>query len=108
MSFFYLDQKAVAKFVSGVEGINSDYNPVLEFSAPKYLFARVKPDTFLSFLNLSRESPLPFKDGQIAEGQMKNIQSQRMNRRADYFREWRIPETVIRQMLKESQVSPKP
>ncbi len=108
MSFFYLDQKAVAKFVSGVEEINSDYNPVLEFSAPKYLFERVKPDTFLSFLNLTHDSPLPFKDGQIGEEQMKNIQSQRINRRADYFREWRIPETVIRQMLKESQARSKP
>jgi spermidine synthase len=108
LSFFYLDQKAVAKFVSGVEGINSDYNPVLEFSAPKYLFERVKPDTFLAFLNLSYGSPLPFKDGQIGEGQLKNIQSQRMNRRAEYFREWRIPETVIRQMLKESHASFRP
>ena len=108
LSFFYLDQNAVAKFVSGVEGINSDYYPVLEFSAPKYLFARVKPDTFLAFLNLSYASQLPFQDGQIGEGQLRNIQSRRINRRADYFREWRIPETVIRQMLKESHIGPKP
>jgi len=98
----------VAKFVSGVEGINSDYYPVLEFSAPKYLFERVKPDTFLAFLNLSYASQLPFQDGQIGEGQLRKIQSQRINRRADYFREWRIPEAVIRQMLKESHVVPKP
>lgn len=108
LSFFYLDQNAVAKFVSGVEEINSDNNPVLEFSAPKYLFERVKPDTFLAFLNLSNESQLPFKEGEIGERQLKNIQSERMNRRADYFREWRIPEEVIRQMFKESHTSSKP
>jgi spermidine synthase len=98
LSFFYLDNNAVDKFIEGVTGVNSDNYPVLEFSAPKYLLALVNPDTFLSFLNLSFESKLPLANAEDLPG----IQRKRLNKRASFFRQWRIPEPIVQQMLSHS------
>ena len=95
LSFFYLDNQTVNKLIDGVTGINSDNYPVLEFSAPKYLLAPVRPDTFLSLLNLSFESKLPLVNAEDLPG----IQRKRLNKRASFFRLWRIPEPIIQQML---------
>jgi spermidine synthase len=95
LSFFYLDNDAVVKFIKGTTGVNSDNNPVLEFSAPKYLLKKTKPDTFFSFLSLSYESKLPLVNAEDIVG----IQQKRLNSRAAYFRQWRIPEVIIQQML---------
>jgi len=95
LSFFYLDNDAVAKFIKGTIGVNSDNNPVLEFSAPKYLLQKAKPDTLFSFLSLSYESKLPLVNAEDIVG----IQRKRLNSRAAYFRQWRIPEGIIQQML---------
>jgi spermidine synthase len=95
LSFFYLDNEAVVKFIKGTRGVNSDNNPVLEFSAPKYLLKKTKPDTFFSFLTLSYESKLPLVNAKDIVG----IQQKRLNSRAAYFRQWRIPEVIIQQML---------
>jgi hypothetical protein len=95
LSFFYLDDDAVAKFIKGTTGVNSDNDPVLEFSAPKYLLETVKPDTFLSFLSLSYESRLPL----VNAADISGIQRRRIDSRARYFRQWRIPESIIQQML---------
>jgi spermidine synthase len=95
LSFFYLDDDAVAKFIKGTTGVNSDNDPVLEFSAPKYLLERTKPDTFLSFLSLSYESRLPL----VNAADISGIQRRRIDSRARYFRQWRIPESIIQQML---------
>ena len=95
LSFFYLDNNAVDKFIEGVTGINSDNYPVLEFSAPKYLLTLVNPDTFLSLLNLSFESKLPLANAEDLQG----IQYKRLNKRASFFRQWRIPEPIVQKML---------
>jgi spermidine synthase len=95
LSFFYLDNDAVVKFIKGTTGVNSDNNPVLEFSAPKYLLKKTKPDTFFSFLSLSYESKLPLVNAEDIVG----IQQKILNSRAAYFRQWRIPEVIIQQML---------
>jgi hypothetical protein len=95
LSFFYLDNNAVNKLIEGVTGLNSDNYPVLEFSAPKYLLALVSLDTFLSFLNLSLESKLPLVNAEDLPG----IQRKRLNKRAFFLRQWRIPEPIIQQML---------
>jgi spermidine synthase len=95
LSFFYLDNPAVDKLIEGVTGVNSDNYPVLEFSAPKYLLTLVKLDTLLSFLNLSFESKLPLVDAE----DLQRIQQKRLNKRASFFRQWRIPEPIIQQML---------
>jgi spermidine synthase len=97
LSFFYLDNDAVVKFIKGTTGVNSDNNPVLEFSAPKYLLKKTRPDTFFSFLSLSYESKLPLVHAEDIVG----IQQKRLNSRAAYFRQWRIPEVIIQQMLLE-------
>jgi spermidine synthase len=96
LSFFYLDNDSVIKFTEGVMGINSDNYPILEFSAPKYLLERTKPDIFFAFLNLSYGSKLPVVN---VQGNIAEIQQKRVNSRANYFRQWRIPEEVIQQML---------
>jgi len=85
----------VDKFIEGVTGINSDNYPVLEFSAPKYLLTLVNPDTFLSLLNLSFESKLPLANAEDLQG----IQYKRLNKRASFFRQWRIPEPIVQKML---------
>jgi len=95
LSFFYLDNNAVDKFIEGVTGVNSDNYPVLEFSAPKYLLTLVNPDTFLSLLNLSFESKLPLANAEDLQG----IQYKRLNKRASFFRQWRIPEPIVQKML---------
>jgi spermidine synthase len=95
LSFFYLDNYAVNKLIEGVTGVNSDNYPVLEFSAPKYLLAPVRLDTFLSFLNLSFESNLPLVNAEDLPG----IQRKRLNKRASFLRQGRIPEPIIQQML---------
>jgi len=95
LSFFYLDNNAVNKLIEGVAGVNSDNYPVLEFSAPKYLLALVRLDTFLSFLNLSFESKLPLVNAE----NLPEIQQKRLNKRAFFLRQWRIPEPIIQQML---------
>ncbi len=97
LSFFYLDHNAVNKLVDGVTGVNSDNYPVLEFAAPKYLLALVKLETFLSYLNLSLESELPLINAKDPRG----IQQERLNKRAFFLRQWRIPEPIIRQMLSQ-------
>ncbi len=95
LSFFYLDNDAVNKLVEGVTGVNSDNYPVLEFSAPKYLLTLVRLDTFISFLNLSFESKLPLVNAEDLPG----IQRKRLNKRASFLRQGRIPEPIIQQML---------
>jgi spermidine synthase len=95
LSFFYLDHHAVNKLTDGVTGVNSDNYPVLEFSAPKYLLALVRLDTFLSFLNLSFESKLPLVNAEDLPG----IQQKRLKKRASFLRQGRIPEPIIQQML---------
>jgi spermidine synthase len=95
LSFFYLDNNAVNKFIEGVTGVNSDNYPVLEFSAPKYLLSLARPDTLLSFLNLSFESKLPLAN--VTD--LSEFQQKRLNKRAFFLRQWRIPESIIQQML---------
>jgi spermidine synthase len=95
LSFFYLDQHAVNKLIDGVTGVNSDNHPVLEFSAPKYLLALVRLDTFLSFLNLSLESKLPLINAEDLPG----IQQRRLEKRASLLRQEGIPEPIIQRML---------
>jgi spermidine synthase len=95
LSFFYLDQHAVNKLIDGVTGVNSDNHPVLEFSAPKYLLALVRLDTFLSFLNLSLESKLPLINAEDLPG----IQQKRLEKRASLLRQGGIPEPIIQRML---------
>ncbi|HUL31949.1 MAG TPA: fused MFS/spermidine synthase, partial [Thermodesulfobacteriota bacterium] len=95
LSFFYLDSPAVDKLIEGTTGENSDDDPVLEFSAPKYLLTLGKLETLLSFLNLSFESKLPLADAE----DLPKIQKERLNKRASFFRKWRIPEPIIQQML---------
>jgi spermidine synthase len=95
LSFFYLDNPAVHKFIEGGVGVNSDNYPVLEFSAPKYVLAPVRSDTFLSFLNLSIRSKLPLVNADDLAG----IQQRRLNKRASFFRQWRIPDPIIQKML---------
>jgi hypothetical protein len=98
LSFFYLDNDAVDKFVKGVSGVNSDNYPVLEFSAPKYLVGRFTPDTLISFLRLSSHSKLPLVNMEEAS----EIRQKRILSRARYFRQWGFPEDVIQWMLRQS------
>ena len=95
LSFFYLDNNAVSKLIEGVTGVNSDNYPVLEFSAPKYVLTLVSLNNFLSFLNRSFESKLPLVNAE----NLPEIQRKRLNKRAFFLRQWRIPEPIIQQML---------
>lgn len=96
LSFFYLDDDSVVKFTEGVKGVNTDNYPTLEFSAPKYLLEKGRPDIFLALLGLSRESKLPIAN---VRRDIAEIQRERLNSRANYFRQWRIPEIAIQQLL---------
>jgi spermidine synthase len=98
LSFFYLDDDSVIKFTEGVKGVNSDNYPALEFSAPKYLLEKGSPDLFYAFLHLSRASKLPIVNVQRS---ITEIQRARLNGRANYFRQWRIPEMAIQQLLRQ-------
>jgi spermidine synthase len=97
LSFFYLDDRGVEQFIAGVQGVNSDNYPALEFSAPKYLFAKVKIDTLLTFLGLSPQSKLPL----VNVDNIGRIQENRIKSRAAYFRQWGIPDILIQQMLRQ-------
>ncbi len=96
LSFFYLDDDSVIKFTEGVKGVNSDNHPTLEFSAPKYLLEKGRPDLFFAFLDASRASKLPITN---VRRNIAEIERERLNSRANYFRQWRIPEIVIQQLL---------
>lgn len=97
LSFFYLDNEAVNKFVEGTVGVNSDNYPVLEFSAPKYLVAKLTPDTLISFLRLSSHSKLPL----VNIEDVTEMQQRRIRSRTRYFRQWGFPEEVIQWMLRQ-------
>jgi len=97
LSFFYLDNEAVNRFVEGTMGVNSDNYPVLEFSAPKYLVGKLTPDTLISFLKLSSHSKLPL----VNIENVTEIQRRRISSRTRYFRQWGFPEEVIQWMLRQ-------
>ena len=97
LSFFYLDNDAVDKFVEGTVGVNSDNYPVLEFSAPKYLVGRVTLDTLISFLRLSSHSKLTL----VNTGDAAEILQRRIHSRVRYFRQWGFPEDIIQWTLRQ-------
>jgi spermidine synthase len=96
LSFFWLDTAGVERFIAGVEEVNSDNNPVIEFSAPKYLNVRQTPETFFSLLENSYASKIALSSGT----EMNDMEAQRIKSRVKFLQKWRIPESVIEEMLK--------
>ncbi|MBP8644578.1 MAG: fused MFS/spermidine synthase [Syntrophobacteraceae bacterium] len=95
LSFFYLDTRAVLRFVEGVEQVNSDRFPILEFNAPKYVMGKVSTAVFFDLLNLSYHSRMPL----VCDEDLRDIHRKRVVQRAKFYEEWYIPEAVIRDMI---------
>ena len=93
--FFWLDNAGVDNFISGVEEINSDNNPLIEFSAPKYLNMPQTPETFFSLLENSYTSKIELTG--VAD--MNEMEGQRIKSREKYLHKWKIPDEVIKDML---------
>jgi hypothetical protein len=98
LSFFYLDTRAVETFVQGVKELNTDSNPIIEFSAPKYLLELQNPDTLFAILKNSHRAKLPLR----GTDNISLVQRKRIYERAKYFRDWRFPEYVINSMIRDT------
>lgn len=95
LSFFYLDTAAVEQFVQGVDTINSDNHPIIEYAAPKYLLQRQRGDTFYEMLNLSLAARLPVE----SLPEPAELERERVAERAKYFKRWGVPKEVYIKML---------
>ena len=95
LSFFWLDTAGVERFIAGVDEVNSDNNPVIEFSAPKYLNVRQTPETFFSLLEHSYAAKIA-----LSSGTDMNVEVSRIKNRVKFLQKWGIPESVIGDMLK--------
>jgi len=102
LSFFYLDTPAVKRFVQGVRQVNSDWFPILEFHAPKYVMGKVKTEIFFDLLNLSYGSKMPL----VGDEDLRALHRQRVRQRAKFYEEWYIPDAVIRDMIGKASVYP--
>lgn len=95
LSFFYLDTTMVERFVQGIDAINSDNHPIIEYAAPKYLLQRQRGDTFYEMLNLSLTARLPI----AARSDPAELERARVAERAKYFKRWGVPKEVYMKML---------
>ena len=102
LSFFYLDTAAVEKLVKNTALLNTDNDPVIEFSAPKYLLAYQKAEAFYEMFELSFGSKAPL--ARPTEGY--GLERDRVRERIKYYRKWGIPSHVINLMKDRYSIYP--
>ncbi|QTA83080.1 Spermine/spermidine synthase domain-containing protein [Desulfonema limicola] len=95
LSFFYLDTQGVNKFIDKTKTLNTDNNPVIEFSAPKYLLKYQRAESFYEMLKYSLNSKIPVAN----TDNIKSIEKDRIYKRIEYFKQWGIPEHAALAML---------
>lgn len=95
LSFFYLDSDAVHAYVDGERRVNSDDHPIIEYSAPKYLFAYQRAEAFYDIFEHSLQARLPMQPPIRAA----TLESERIRERVAYYRRWGVPDHVIQRML---------
>jgi spermidine synthase len=93
LSFYYLDSNSLKTMTSGVQGLNTDVFPVVEFHSPKFLLGPNRPDIFFEILEMSYASSLEISDPDL------DTTARILHRRA-FFSRWRIPNSVTEKMLK--------
>ena len=98
LSFFYIDNSALNRFTKRAASLNSDYFPLIEFSAPKYLLGAMNPDTFYELLDLSYRSKLPIANCEV----LPEIEKRRITARAQYYRQWFIPQVITGEMMRKA------
>jgi spermidine synthase len=98
LSFFYIDNDALQNYVAGMDDLNSDMNPIVEFNAPKYLTLTAKPNTFFELMGLSYNSKMVLANC----NDPTEFSRARIHNRARYLREWHIPEPVIQEVTQKS------
>jgi len=95
LSFFYLDAEAVHNYLRGVDEVNSDNHPIIEYTAPKYLLTYQRAGAFYDIFKHSLKARLPLSPA----GSLAELENDRIRQRISYYRRWGIPEHVIQQML---------
>jgi hypothetical protein len=95
LSFFYLDAEAVHSYLQGVDEVNSDDHPIIEYTAPKYLLAYQRAGAFYDIFKHSLKARLPLHPASLVAA----LENDRIRQRIPYYRKWGIPEHVIQQML---------
>jgi len=97
LSYFYLDTIGVERFTEGIEILNTDNNPIIEYSAPKYLFQYQTAESFYDMFQFSFSSEMPVSN----IDDIKQLEKERIFARARHLKKWRVPDYVIDAMLKE-------
>jgi spermidine synthase len=95
LSFFYLDAEAVHSYLQGVDEVNSDDHPIIEYTAPKYLLAYQRAGAFYDIFKHSLKARLPLHPASLVAA----LENDRIRQRIPYYRKWGVPEHVIQQML---------
>ena len=95
LSFFYLDTEAVHSYLRGMDEVNSDDHPVIEYTAPKYLLTYQRAEAFYDIFKHSLKARLPLSPA----SRLAALENDRIRQRIPYYRKWGIPEHVIQQML---------
>lgn len=95
LSFFYLDTETVHSYLQGVDEVNSDDHPIIEYNAPKYLLAYQRAGAFYDIFKHSLKARLPLNP----ISRVASLENDRIRQRIPYYRKWGIPEHIIQQML---------
>lgn len=98
LSFFYLDSKAVKKYISQIETLNSDFNPVIEFQAPKIMTNNVDTTIFFDLLKHSYSSKLSLTNC----SQKEQVRRKRISDRDKFYQQWQIPREIYLMMKRRS------
>jgi spermidine synthase len=96
LSFFYLDTPGVKKFIQETKKLNTDNDPIIEFSAPKYLLQYQTAESFFEMFQCSFDARIPV----INSNDLKQLEKDRVLERIAYFRKWGVPDEAIQAMVK--------
>jgi len=96
LGFFYLDTPAVERFIAGIDQVNTDNHPIIEYAAPKYLLRRQSGETFYTLLQEALRARIPVND-YVAP---VNLERARVASRRKYFAAWGVPESAYALMMR--------
>jgi hypothetical protein len=96
LSYFYLDTDGIKKFIKDTKILNTDNNPIIEYSAPKYLLRYQTTGSFYEMFAFSLSSEIPV----VRISDLKQLEKDRILKRAEYLKVWGVPDRVINAMLK--------
>jgi spermidine synthase len=95
LSFYYLGSIALESMTRGIDMLNTDAFPIVEFHSPKYLLGPNRPDIFFDILEASYASPLNASRLGVDD-------TARILHRREFYSRWRIPSRVTDEMIRRT------